>query len=545
MIGSGAGAGPIVYELTQAGYKVVVLEKGEHYQRKDFSKDEIANSKRDIYTPNMKEEYHEIEEKIDGKWVGTPTSESGWSFSNGSLVGGASNFMSGYFHRLKPNDFRLKSAYGEIKGANVVDWPISYDEMEPFYTKAEKVVGISGVVSKEKDLDPRSTKTFPYPALVTNAISKLFDNTCKKLGINPISTPRAILSSPKDDRNACYYSNYCGSYACSSGAKGSSREAFMNPSLKTKNLTLLSNMFVKELIVDENNKIKSVKTVDKNGNEKLIHAKLFVLSAGAIESVRLLLLSKSKQFPNGLCNNYNQVGKNVISTAGGMGSGVFDENNMPLKELLTPGLFVNRSIKDWYYTKDFKSGVIDFLFEHANPTVRANKLKWGEDGLLWGKEFSDKVFNVFTKTRKLNFETFIDWLPTDDGFVKLSKNYKDKYNLPVALLRLNPHPHDAKIGEFLDKKARLVLKKMGAKDIESSVSYAPSPNLMAGGCRFGDDEKKSVLNKYCQSHVVKNLFVADGSFMPTGGSVPYTWTIYANSFRVADFISKNFKEIII
>tara|TARA_R110002050_G_scaffold676_1_gene4818 strand:- start:1239 stop:1640 length:402 start_codon:yes stop_codon:yes gene_type:complete len=130
-------------------------------------------------------------------------------------------------------------------------------------------------------------------------------------------------------------------------------------------------------------------------------------------------------------------------------------------------------------------------------------------------------------------------MPNDNCFVSIDEKYKDKYGVPVATIRIGAHPQDVKVGNFLAQKAIDVLKQMGASDIKSDISPLPSANLQAGGCRFGNDPKKSVLNKYCQSHDIENLFVTDGSFMPTGGSVPYTWTIYANSFRVADYIKKS------
>ena len=135
VIGSGAGAGPIIYELSRKGLSVCVLEKGDIYNEKDFSKDEIALVRRPIYTPSLKDEYHTIEEFVEGSWQKFPTYETGWSFWNGNLLGGSSNFMSGYFHRLKPNDFKLASVYGVPKNSNIVDWPITYDDMEKYYEK--------------------------------------------------------------------------------------------------------------------------------------------------------------------------------------------------------------------------------------------------------------------------------------------------------------------------------------------------------------------------------------------------------------------------
>lgn len=164
----------------------------------------------------------------------------------------------------------------------------------------------------------------------------------------------------------------------------------------------------------------------------------------------------------------------------------------------------------------------------------------GNDGkLIWGQELKDKLHSSFTSTQDLRFEVFNDWLPTDDCFVSLDGKVKDKWGSAVAKVRVGYHDHDLKIGHYLANKAELVLKQMSASNIRSNVSGSPPPNLVAGGCRFGDDPKKSVLDKTCRVHDVDNLYVTDGSFMPTGGSVPYTWTIYANSFRVAEIIKNS------
>ena len=543
VIGSGAGAGPIIYELSQKGLKVCVLEKGDIYTEKDFSKDEMVVRK-SIYTPNLKDEYHTIEEFIDGSWQKFPTYETGWNFWNGSLLGGSSNFMSGYFHRLKPNDFKLASSYEIPKDSNIVDWPISYDDMEKYYEKVERVVGISGKVQEYEFSEPRSTKDFPYAALQENKIVDLIDKSCKELNYKSIKTPRAIITKQKGHRNPCYYSNYCGSYPCSSAAKGSSRASLIKDALLTNNVTIIPNAFVIKLNTNKDKKIISAVYLTKKSSKKEIKAKLFVLAAQAVETSRLLLNSKDENFPNGVANNSLNVGKNFLSSSGGIVSASFDERNMNLKDLLTPGLFVNRTLMDWYYTKEFKAGTIDILFEHANPIRRASNLRWNEDELIVGEQLQNRIFENFTKTRRLNIEIFTDWTPNDNSFISVDEKYKDKYAIPVANIRIGTNPQDLKASKFLEEKAIKLFEQMGAKDIKSEISQLPSGNLQAGGCRFGNNPKTSVLNKYCQAHEVSNLFVTDGSFMPTGGSVPFTWTIYANSFRVADYIKDNFENII-
>ncbi|MAD42297.1 MAG: oxidoreductase [Arcobacter sp.] len=547
VIGSGAGAGPIIYELSKQGHKVCVLEKGDFYKREDFSKDELAVTRRSVYNPKLEDEYHTVEEYINEEWTKFPTYDTGWNFNNGNLVGGSSNFMSGFFYRLKPDDFKLASKYGKIKDSNIVDWPITYEDMEKYYDKVEKIIGVSGEVSDYKYQEPRSSKTFPFKALDEHPITKLIDKASKELNFSIVKTPRAIISEAYKQRSACYYSNYCGSYGCSSGAKGSSREALILPALKTNNLTIITNANVIKLNTNKDKKITSALYLSKQGSKKEVKAKLFILAAQAIESSRLLLNSKDANFPNGVANNSLNVGKNLLSSSGGIVTGTFDESVIPLKELMTPGLFVNRAIKDFYFTKEFKGGMVEMVFEHANPIRRANFFKWDENDsskLLIGKELQDKLFSSFTKTKTLNMEIFADWSSNDNSFVSVDENYKDKYGIPVANIRIGTLKHDLEVSNFLAKKAVKLLKQMGAKNIQSNIDALPSSNLQAGGCRFGDNPKTSVLNKYCQAHEVKNLFVTDGSFMPSGGSVPFTFTIYANSFRVASYIKNNFNKLV-
>lgn len=544
VIGSGASGGAVAYTLCKAGYKVAMLEKGRLLKRDEFSKDELAYCRRDLVTPNLFDEYHTIEEKVDGKWVATPTYESGWSFWNGNIVGGSSNLMSGMLHRLHPDDFRLKSKYGEIEGANVVDWPIRYEDLEPYYDLTEELVGISGHYEKHKFEPPRSRSNFTQPPTKENAVVRLIDKSCKALEITPLVTPRAVLSQDKGDRHACYYSNFCGSYGCSSGAKSSSREALIKPALATGNLTLMTNSHVKYLQSNKD-EVRSAVVVDTiTGKERHIKAKLFVVAAQAHESARLLLNSANTHHPDGLANSSGELGKNLIFSGGGSGQGELHKDSLKeirFDELMATGLFINRSVLDWYFIDHwwdgkFKGGSVEFMFEHQNIISRAGKNNYENAKLVWGKPLGERLVKRFTEQKSIRFEIFNDWLPNDNCFVTLDEKYKDKYGMPVGKLRLEGHPQDVKVGKYIAKKCEKILEEMGAQNIYSSISATASQNLVAGGCRFGDDPKKSVLNKYCQAHDVSNLFVADASFMPTGGSVAYTWTIYANAFRVADHI---------
>jgi choline dehydrogenase-like flavoprotein len=376
-------------------------------------------------------------------------------------------------------------------------------------------------------------------------VTKWFDKACDVLGYEAMPTPRAVLSQNALKRKGCYYSNFCGSYGCASGAKGSARAAL----LQKCSAKIITDAFVYRLESDKT-KVTRAFYYTKHGIRHSIRAKIFILSAQAIESSRLLLNSKNEHFPTGLANSSGEVGKNLIFSAGGSGSGrfVFEKlSQTQQEELMQTGLFFNRSLQDWYEfdenSKHYKGGTIDFLFEHQNIIPRVMNELYDEDGnLLWGEKLANKVHKRLTTSRVLTFEVFNDWLPTDKCFVGVDERVKDKYGVPVGVINLYSHPHDLKVGEHLAKKAVKVLQELGCEEIDYSISSSPPPNLVAGGCRFGEDAKNSVLDKNCKAHDLQNLYVTDASFMPTGGSVPYTWSIYANSFRVADVIKKSLQH---
>ncbi|WP_068546176.1 GMC family oxidoreductase [Thalassotalea crassostreae] len=551
VIGSGAGASPVALTLAKAGAKVLVLEKGPWLNEEDFSKDELACCRRTTYSPRLEDEQHVIEEEYvddddQSYWQGEATSESGWDFWNGNMVGGSSNLMSGYFHRLKPMDFRLKSEFGDIENANVVDWPISYKELEPYYDLVDKQVGVSGKVVDHPYLEPH-TSDYPFPPTAEHPISSWIDKAAKDIGYHSFPVPRAVLSQPAMGRRSCEYSGYCSSYGCSSGAKGSARAALLNHAVATGNCTIKPHAKVFKLESDEHGNVSKAWYYDKFERKHSVSAKTFVVACQAIETSRLLLASNGVKHPNGLANNNGQVGKNLIFSAGGTGQGdfLFDQiSDEQEQQLRVVGPFINRALQDWYkiddkaFGKPAKGGTIDFLF-HQNPISRASSEKWGnDDNLVWGEQLKENLKYAFNYGKTLRFEVFNDWLPNDDCFVSLDEENTDKWGDRVAKIRIGAHQHDLKVGEYLAEKAEGLLNAMGATNVSSSISSYPAANLQAGGCRFGNDPKTSVLDKNCKAHDVDNLYVTDASFMPTGGSVPYTYTIYANSFRVAEQIKK-------
>jgi choline dehydrogenase-like flavoprotein len=545
VIGSGAGGGPVALHLAQQGRSVLVLEKGPWFRESDFFKDELACCRRSVYTPRLADEQHVIEQAVGEGWQAEPTSESGWDFWNGNCVGGATNFMSGFFLRLKPVDFRLRSEFGPIAGANVVDWPIDYATLEPYYARVEREVGVSGRVVAHPHAEPRSSADFPFPPTAEHALAARIDAACGELGLHPFPTPRAILSQPQGQRRGCEYSGYCGSYGCASGAKGSSRAALLDRAVATGRCRIQPGAKVTRLLSDRRGRVRSAEYVDAAGRRRRVSAKIFVVACQAIESCRLLLSSPGPKHPQGLGNNRGRVGRNLLFSAGGSGSGWFydaaitEDARAAMRHV---GPFVNRSVQDGYVLNDpslggrAKGGSIDFLLSHPNPIGRATGRKWDGDRLVWGSRLHERIKVQFEGSPALRFETFCDWLPNDDCWVSVDPAVRDRWGSAVARVRVGNHPHDLRVGHLLNEQALRVLRQLGAADISSSVSGSPPANLVAGGCRFGDDPRDAVLDRDCRLHDCPNVYVSDGSFMPTGGSVPQTFTIYANAFRVAERI---------
>jgi choline dehydrogenase-like flavoprotein len=367
--------------------------------------------------------------------------------------------------------------------------------------------------------------------------------------LHPLRTARAILSRPLNEtRRSCEYSGYCGSYGCASGAKGSAREALLNVALSTGKCRIIANAKVNRLLSNTRGEVIAAEYVDANAQTNSVRAKIFVVACQAIETSRLLLYSTGPEHEHGIGNQHNQVGKNMLFSAGGSGYSDFLYADLPEEQRTAyqqRGPFINRGLQDWYEINDkqlgrIKGGTVDFLLRHPNPINRASGIKRDDDDkLVWGSALKQKLFSEFTSALSLRYEIFCDWLPTDDCFVTLDANAKDKWQTPVAKLRVGYHDHDLKVGEYIVQQTKNILTQMGAVNVRGSASGSPPSNLQAGGCRFGKDPRTSVLDPECRVHTASNLYITDGSWMPTGGSVPYTWTIYANAFRVADIIKRH------
>lgn len=541
IIGSGAGGAPLALELGRAGFKVVLLEKGAWYQQTDFVHDEILNSRRNFFMPLPWDEPHLWRTGSDQPFT---RSNEAWT---ANCVGGGTVHMSGFFYRLKPVDFRVKTELGAPKGSNVVDWPITYKDLAPYYDKAEAELGVSGNAVPHPFLEPR-TGNYPMPPLAEHPVAEALDQAAKALGWHAIPTARGINSRPYRGRDACVYCALCGSYGCEHGAKASTAASLIPAALATGNVELRAKCMATEITVDAQGNAKSVVYLDADGATQEQPARIIVSSCTAVESARLLLNSKSARFPNGLANDNGLVGKNLLFSSFGQSKATFSiaKRSAELPWLTSSMPFINRSLQDFYVLPDErfgfrKGGTLGFMWAHPNPIFAAVGLaKKGPNG-VFGKALKDKL-REYRDSRILEFEIYGEYLSNDGTFVGVDPNVKDKFGLPVAAITVQRHPVDLKMTKFLVERGEEVLAAMKPDRLDRVGTAGETTILQGGTCRFGKDAATSVLDPDCRAHAVKNLYVVDGSFLPTSGGVPLTLTIAANSFRVADRLIARLKK---
>jgi choline dehydrogenase-like flavoprotein len=540
VVGSGAGGAPIAHALSRAGARVVVLEKGPWYQHEDFNHDEIATARRDMWVPFVSEEPH-LQKNGDGPAFKTA---NGWI---ARCVGGGTVHMSGYFYRLHPEDFRLGTRYGRLPGANVADWPIEYDDLAPYYDRVEQVIGVSGAAG-ENPFEPPRSGPYPLPPVATNDLARLVEQGAKKLGWHPFQVPRAVLSRPYRGRRACVYCDFCGSYGCEVGAKSSTLASLIPEAVATGRCEVRPDSMAFEIAVDRSGRARAVRYRNARGEQRQQRARVICVAASAVESARLLLNSRSSRFEAGLANGTGLVGQNLTFSTLAKGFGEFERGKLPKLLRPTPSNhFLDRAIQDHYLLKDRdgeydKGGTLHYILPHRNPIFTAERLARRHDPMLWGAALSREILRYHTEVHQIEFELFGEFLPNPRTFVSVDGSIEDKWGIPVATIHHTPHPESRKNAEILAERGIDLLKAAGADDTWTQDVGGTTYVLQHGTCRFGKNPETSVLNPDCRAHEVDNLYVTDGSFMPTSGGVPTTLTILANAFRVADHLIGRFQR---
>jgi choline dehydrogenase-like flavoprotein len=303
------------------------------------------------------------------------------------------------------------------------------------------------------------------------------------------------------------------------------------------------------VLVDEQDRVEGVEYLDRDGQTRKIGARVVCVAATAVESARLLLLSNSSRFPKGLANNCGLVGKNLTFSTFGKGTAFFDRHQLEEK-LGKEGMdlpFMLRSVQDSYWKERGggvlpKGGTHNFILHHPNPINAAIRLAMDAKWKLWGQGLKDRLYEFFHNELALEFEVFGEFLPWKGCYTDLDPEAKDRHGLPAARLTVAHHPLNGDVNRLMVREGLDMLEAIrpAAKTVEPWTWASTTYHLQHGTCRFGKDPATSVLDPHCQAHEVKNLYVTDGSFMPTSGGVPATPTIMANSLRVAHHLRDRF-----
>ena len=504
----------------------MVLEQGPYLTEADFTHNEIKILNEDLLTNHPKLQPNTFRK--------TPaeTAKPQRALVYGRLVGGTSVHFTANFWRLHEIDFVERSKIGPIAGTGFTDWPITYADLEPYYTKVEWEIGVSGLAGASP-FDPPRSKPYPMPPLPTKASGVIFEQAARKLGWNPFPAPMAILSQPRPGRSACINCGFCLAFGCEVGAKSSSLASAIRMAEKTGRCEIRPNSYVHRIELDANGRATGAAYFDAQRNVHLQKAKAVVVSANGAETPRLLLLSANKQFPDGLANSSGLVGKYLMLNSGAVSVGVFDR---PLNDY--KGFAVSRILHDFYEMDPQKVGFyggggIDARFDVTPIGFAAGGLPPGTP--TWGKEFKRTLAHNYTRTMELMSHGTS--LSLESNSFSLDPELKDAWGLPALRMTYKDHPDDLKLATYLNARALEILDAAGAQNKWSfPIEEQQFAVHLLGTCRMGNDPKTSVINADHRTHEVKNLFLCDGSSLVTSGRGQPTMTIEALAFRAADRI---------
>jgi choline dehydrogenase-like flavoprotein len=541
VVGAGAAGGIMAQELSIAGFTVVVLEQGGwgcYGHEQDYNKDELldrsypdeANTLTST-SPLRPNTFRRTEKD---------TAQRG-SHSYGMCVGGGTVTYGGSSWRHLPYEFNELS-YDETipSGTGMADWPISYAEIEPYYVKAEWDLGICG---PQKNLPPMPmfgpmSRPYPVGPQPIKSSGALFKIAAKKLGLTTCPNVCAIITERYQGRDACVNCSWCSGYGCHVRARSSSAVTNIPRALATGRCEVRAHSYVREVTVDNSGRVAGVTYFDAQKREVFQRAKAVVVSANASESARLLLMSKSNRFANGLANSSGLVGKYLMTGNSGGATGYVDR---PMGEY--KGGVTGLAILD-YVPSDPKRG----FYGGGRITARgqANPIAYGMAGApnapSWGAGYK-KALEEYAD-RRIVCSNFITQMPLITNYVDLDPDVKDAWGLPAMRITMQSHPNDIKAIEFFQKKSVEILEAAGCKQV---MPLGPPSDSRGGAhnrgtCRMGSDPRTSVVDKYHRAHDVPNLYIVDGSSLVTGGRNHPTMTLQALAYRAAEHLIKAAKS---
>ena len=527
IVGSGAAGGVLAKELAEAGLRVVVLEQGPYLKNNDFEHDELKVMFRYGITndPRVQPVTYRPTESDQARIGGT--------IQYAKLVGGGSVHFTANYWRFHEIDFVERSTLGPISGSSLDDWPFTYAELEPYYTKAEWDLGISGLAGANP-FDPPRSKPYPLPPMPVKSSGVLFERATRRLGWHPFPAPLAILSRPYMGRNACQHCGFCIAIGCEHNAKSSTLAATIPRAEATGRCEIRPHSTVFRVETDRHGRASGVLYYNREGKERRQKAKAVILSCNGAETPRLLLLSESARFPHGLANSSGLVGKNLMFNGWSLAQG---QLFLPLNEFKS--VMTTRMIQDFYdvdpHRGFYGGGGLDARFDAYPIFFALNNVPPGKP--RWGPEFKQWVRAAYTRT--LMIEGHSTSLPVEANSISLDPAVKDAWGLPAMRVTNNDHPDDLKMRQFLVDRSLEVLAEAGAQDNWAlPITIQDGSNHLLGTCRMGNDPRSSVVDKFHRSHDVPNLFVCDGSSLVTGGRGQPTCTIQALAYRAGEHIAR-------
>ena len=549
IVGSGAGGGMAAYALTQEKLRVLVLEAGRNYdpatETPMFNTPQQAPL-RGSGTPDKPFGFYDA--TVDGGWevpnepyTVAPGSEFAWWRPR--MLGGRTNHWGRYSFRFGPYDFKPYSRDGLG-----FDWPVTYDEMAPWYDKVERLIGVTGAAEGLENV-PDSPPSCHLPPPPLRAHELMLKRGFNSMGIPVAATRGAILTQPLNGRPACIYATSCGR-GCSIRANFQSTTVLLPVAKQTGLLDIRTNAMVYQVDMGKNGKAEGVSFVDRiTGKHHSVKGRTVVLSGGACESARILLNSKSARFPDGLSNSSGLVGRYLMDTVGSSTSG-----HIPALEKLPrrndDGISIGHIYVPWWGLKAQQNKELNFArgyhievgggqrmldLHGVSPYAKLASIPYGA-GL---REQMRRSYGSL-----VNFDGRGEMIPNDGSFVELDPETKDKWGIPVLRFHFKWSEHELNQASHMRTTFLEVIDRMGGTAISgtetdgaTAISKGGQMIHEVGTLRMGDNAKNSVVNSHGQSWDVPNLFVMDGAVMVSSPDKNPTESILALTWRSSSYLA--------
>jgi gluconate 2-dehydrogenase alpha chain len=555
IVGLGAAGGVAVLPLTQAGIEVIGLEAGTWLRPDDFAPDELRNNFRG-WPQAVQKANREIPTHRANR--NAPMSPRLAIHPMMNAVGGTTLHYWAQSWRLNPWDFKVVSEttrrYGASrvpKGSTVEDWPFGLEELEPYYDKVEYEIGVSGQAGNVKGkIDPRGNtfegargREYPMPPLRGTSFTDMMADAARKLGWRPFPGPAAVTTRAYQGRAGCAYHGYCSRGGCHINAKGSTAVTSIPKAQATKRLSVVTEAHVTTIEVGVNGRVSGVNYI-KGGTEYFQPAKVVLVASYVYENVRLLLLSKSKPFPNGLSNNHGQVGRHYFShnQIGGV-TALFPKRLNNWYGLPAQGVAVDEWADDNFDHSglDFIGGGNLWVYSDRRPISAASMSTYGR-APRWGS-----AWKAFIKQNADSWNVSYlqkTTLPYEVNYLDLDPTVKDPLGFPVCRITADYQDNERRVSTFIQDKMVEWYKAAGAIATEKTGMGTMGPTTHAyGGTRMGDSAETNVVDRWGFSHEAPNLGILGASVMGTSGARNPTLTAQALAWRTADRLAKNWKQI--